>query len=207
MPAPIFPCTERRQYPDDSHMNIHGKNVVLRAIELEDLAALHRWSNDPEIQSQLGGWHFPLSKRSLATWVETFRHDGVDQRFVIEVPEKGPVGIVSLTSINWKDRNAFHGVLIGERDQQGKGYAAAAVIAIMRYAFEELGLQRLDTTIVEYNTGSLALHKEKLGWTEEGRKKDAVYRKNRHWANVVLGITRDEYAAHLASGKFDQFKA
>jgi len=34
-------------------MNIHGKKIILRAIEEEDLALIHQWSNDPEINYNL----------------------------------------------------------------------------------------------------------------------------------------------------------
>jgi RimJ/RimL family protein N-acetyltransferase len=182
-------------------MNIVGKRVTMRALELDDVASVHRWSNDPEVQDGLGGWHFPLSRNSLDTWIRGFHHDGVDQRFIIDVRDIGPIGLATLTSINWKDRNAFHGILIGESAQRRKGFATDAVLSLMRYAFEELGLQRLDTTIVEFNQQSLALHVDKCGWTEEGRKQSAVYRKNRFWTNVVLGVTRESYFAKLASGK------
>jgi RimJ/RimL family protein N-acetyltransferase len=186
-------------------MNIHGRQVILRAIESDDVVRLHRWSNDPEVQAGLGGWHYPLSMDALSSWISSFRHDGIDQRFIIEARETGPVGLVSLTSINWKDRNAFHGVLIGERVHRRQGHALDAVAAIMRFAFAELGLQRLDTTIVEFNAASLALHKERLGWSEEGRKKCAVFRGNRFWSNVILGITRDDFLALSSQGKFDPY--
>jgi RimJ/RimL family protein N-acetyltransferase len=29
-------------------MNLIGKNVLLRAIEKEDMPLLHKWANDPE---------------------------------------------------------------------------------------------------------------------------------------------------------------
>ena len=174
-------------------MNICGKLVTLRAVEAADVAALHRWSNDPDVQQGLGGWHFPLSMASLQAWVSSFRHDALDQRMIIEAAEGRAIGLITLTSINWKDRNAFHGVLIGEKDAQRKGLATDAVLAVMRYAFEELALQRLDTTIVEYNVASVALHVDKCGWRLEGRKEQAVFRNNRYWANLVLGVTRDEY--------------
>jgi RimJ/RimL family protein N-acetyltransferase len=186
-------------------MNIKGRHIQLRAIEVDDIPALHRWSNDPEVQNGLGGWHFPLSKASLQQWVSGFRYDGTDQRFIIETSDGAPIGVVTLTNINWKDRNAFHGILIGERDHHRRGHGVDAVLAIMRYAFEELGFQRLDTTIVEFNAASLALHVGKCGWTEEGRKAAAVFRGNRFWSLVVLGITRDEYAARKAAGAFDAF--
>ena len=62
----------------------------------------------------------------------------------------------------------------------------------MRYAFEEMGMQRLDTTIIEYNEASLKLH-EQTGWIREGVKECAIFRRNRFWSNIVLGITRAHY--------------
>ena len=49
-------------------MNIRGKKVVLRAIERQDLELLHKWSNDPEINYMLGGWHFPSSMQDQEKW-------------------------------------------------------------------------------------------------------------------------------------------
>lgn len=176
-------------------MIISGNHVRLRAIEIADVPSIHRWTNDPEIQAQLGGWHFPLSMASLESWVTSFRHDSPDQRLLIDSDEAGTIGVITLTAINWKDRNAFEGLLIGEREHRRKGYARDALSALMRYAFEEMGLERLDTTIIEYNEGSLALH-EQLGWITEGIKERAIFRRNRFWSNVVLGITRRRYETH-----------
>jgi RimJ/RimL family protein N-acetyltransferase len=113
--------------------------------------------------------------------------------------------MITLTQINWKDRNAFHGLLIGERGQRRKGFAAAAIVALLRYAFEELGLRRLDTTIVEYNIASLKLHLDRCGWINEGRKESAVFRKKRYWANVILGMTSEQYSACLETERFNDF--
>jgi hypothetical protein len=45
-------------------MNIQGKIVTLRAIEMSDLTQLNEWSNAPELWNMLGGWHFPYSLQS-----------------------------------------------------------------------------------------------------------------------------------------------
>ena len=49
-------------------MNIKGKKVVIRAIEKEDLQLLNKWSNNPEINYMLGGWHFPSSLQDQEKW-------------------------------------------------------------------------------------------------------------------------------------------
>lgn len=181
-------------------MNINGENITLRAMERSDLPLVHQWANDPEIQKNLGDWHFPVSTTSIEAWFNGFEFNGTDQRFIIDAQHEGPIGTTNLVSINWKDRNAFTGILIGNAAHRGKGYGRAAVTALMRYAFEELGLQRLDTTIIEHNAPSLRLYVDRCGWTEEGRKEDAFFRQNQYWANVILGITRRRYDDLKQSG-------
>lgn len=184
-------------------MNIVGDRVTLRAVERTDLPALQEWANDPEIQFNLGHWHFPLSLAALETWFDTFRYDGKDQRFIIDTAGHGAIGITNLVDINWKDRNAFTGLLIGPAPLRRQGYGVDCVRTMMRYAFEELRLERLDTTIIAHNEGSLSLYIEKCGWLEEGRKARAFFRRNAFHDNVILGITRARYGELVEGGAFN----
>jgi len=183
-------------------MNIIGKNIILRAVEREDLTHLHAWANDPEIQFNLGRWQFPLSRVSLERWFESFTHDGADQRFIVETGEHGAIGMTNLVDINWKDRNAFTGLMIGPAALRRQGFGADCVHTLMRYAFEELQFERLDTTIIAHNEASLRLYTDKCGWIEEGRKARAFFRRNQYHDNVILGVTRDRYLELRDRGAF-----
>lgn len=178
-------------------MNIKGKIITLRAVERSDLGSLHKWANDPTICQMLGGWHLPGSMDYQEQWFMGLKSDKTNQRFAIDTPDSGLIGTANLVDINWKDRNAFHGMLIGDKDIRGKGYGVDVIMAIMRYAFEEMGLQRLDGSIIEYNKPSYRVYVEKCGWREEGRQKQSYFRQNQWWDKIIVGITRDEYFDHL----------
>lgn len=45
-------------------MNIKGKIVTLRAMEIEDQEMLRETINDPEIEKMIGGYSFPYQKSS-----------------------------------------------------------------------------------------------------------------------------------------------
>jgi RimJ/RimL family protein N-acetyltransferase len=184
-------------------MNICGKIVTLRAPELEDVPKLHKWSNDPELWNMLGGWHFPFSSRSTEAWVRG-RADGnlTDHVFCIEVPDAGVIGTANLVNIDWKNRTAFHGMMIGETELRGKGYALDTVFAIMRYAFMELGLNRLDSDIIAYNQRSTKFYLEKCGWKEEGVRKDWYYRDGKFHDKVLIGVTRVDYLQAVAARNY-----
>ena len=174
-------------------MNIRGKHVLLRAIERDDLPLLHRWANDPDIQRQLGGWHFPTSRKDQEDWLATLSCNSLHQRFAVETVELGLIGTSNLVDIDWKNNHAFHGMMLGDKDVRGKGYGIDAVMTTMRYAFEELHLERLDGSMIEYNDISLNFYLNRCGWKEEGRQRNWYFRANRYWDRIVVGVTRRDY--------------
>ena len=174
-------------------MNIKGKIVTLKAIEQEDLLLLNKWGNDPEIQYWLGGWHFPTNMDDIKKWQSNLSIMSLNQRFSIHTVELGLIGTANLVEIDWKNKNAFHGMLLGDKDIRGKGYAVDTVMAVMKYAFEELGLQRLNGSMIEYNIASLKMYLGKCGWKEEGIQRNFYFRKNKFWDKIIVGITREDY--------------
>jgi RimJ/RimL family protein N-acetyltransferase len=174
-------------------MNILGKSVLLRAIEREDLPQLNRWANDPETQRMLGGWHFPTSLKDQEEWFTSLSCQSVNQRFAVEGRDLGLIGTANLVSIDWKNRNAFQGLMLGDPTTRRRGFGIDTLMALMRYAFDELGLARLDTDVIEHNTSSLHMHVDKCGWIIEGRKINGYFREGRYWDKVILGITRERY--------------
>ncbi|MCE0916340.1 MULTISPECIES: GNAT family N-acetyltransferase [unclassified Pseudomonas] len=185
-------------------MSIKGQRIVLRALELEDLPALHRWSNDEALWSLLGGWHFPVSREAQKEWLLGLKNDPMNQRFGIETLDHGLIGTANLVGIDWKNGTAEHGMMIGDSTLRGKGYGTEVIGTVMRYAFDELGLHRLWTTIIEYNEASLATYTRKVPWTIEGVQRQWYYRKGRRWDRVVLGVTVDDYRNWLEQQEQDR---
>ena len=176
-------------------MNIYGKKVMLRAMEPEDQEMLREIANDPEIETMVGGWSFPISKYKQDAWYHDVITDKDNLRFVIELLDtKETVGMVNLIDIDWKNRSAFHGIKLKKDAPKGAGIGTDAVMAIMRYAFEELQLVRLDSTWVEYNEPSLALYR-KCGWTVEGRKQKAKFSRGKYHDVLFGGILAEQYFA------------
>lgn len=174
-------------------MHIIGNKVTLRAIEERDLVQLQQWANDPSIQSMLGGWHFPVGEQDQRKWYETLNLNSTNQRFAIATPDLGLIGTANLVSIDWQNRTAFHGMLLGKKDVRGKGYALDALMTLMRFAFDEVGLYRLDGDMIEYNIASLRLYLDKAGWKREGTKRGWYFRKGKRWDKIIVGITKNDY--------------
>ncbi len=173
-------------------MNIYGKKVVLRAIEEKDAELIVRMFNDPEIENLVVGWAPPVSMYSQKEWLKSHYNDQTNMRFIIETQQDGAVGLVTLYGIDWKNRRATHGLKIAEKNSRGKGIGTDTVMAIMRYAFDELNLTRLDAGWFEDNTASRNLYK-KCGWKEEGVRRRYVFKNGKYRDLILGGILSDEY--------------
>jgi RimJ/RimL family protein N-acetyltransferase len=175
-------------------VNIKGRLVTLRAIEERDLAALQSWENDPAVQDGIGETHPPSSMDFHDAWFRALKSDPLSQRLIVDTPDLGAIGLSSIVNIDWRHRHAWHGLVLGAAESRGKGYGTDAIMATMRYAFDELDLERLDGAMIEYNERSLATYcGKRLGWKIEGRRRHYFFRKGRYWDQVLVGITRQDY--------------
>ena len=173
-------------------MNIKGRIVTLRAMAQDDLHLVCDMFNDPELEDLVVGWSFPLSYDQQKRWFDNNLNDNLNFRFVIETEKDGAIGIATLTGIDWKNRRATHGIKLASKENRTKGVGTDTVMAIMRYAFDELGLHRLDGSWFDFNIGSIKLY-TKCGWSVEGVKRDYVYKRG-EWRNLtIVGIIESDY--------------
>ena len=174
-------------------MNIRGKFVLLRAMEESDQDMLLEMINDPELEKLVVGYSLPSSREQQMAWFRSNQNDMRNIRLVICTEQDGPVGFANIVNIDWKNRSALHGMKLVSRQFGARGIGTDTVMAVMRYSFEELQLNRLDSAILHYNEPSKKLYCGKCGWSIEGVRRRAVYKGNQLHDEMMIGILRDEY--------------
>lgn len=103
------------------------------------------------------------------------------------------VGVVGHNSINWSSRIAYPGYWLGE-SAQGQGLMTASLKALIKHAFSDLKLNRIDIRCATGNVKSCALPK-RLGFTHEGTLKQAEWLYNRFVDHEVFGLVASEWQA------------
>lgn len=181
-------------------MNIFGKKVILRAIEEGDSEMLRSMVNDPEIEKMIGGWSFPVSTKVQAEWCQRISSQADALRLIIEY-DGNAVGLITLTDIDWKNRSGFTGIKLQSSCPKGVGIGTDAVMALERYAFDELQLNRLDGSWLEYNEASERLHL-KCGWKIEGIRRMAVYKNGAYHDQKYVGILKEDYERVIESNHY-----
>ncbi len=151
-----------------------GKNVLLRAVEPEDIDIIHQWENNPEIW-KVSNTLVPFARHIITKYVENAHHDIHTEkqlRLMIDLTsEKKTVGTIDLFEYDPFHRRAGVGILIAETTERQKGYGAEALQLIINYAFDVLDLRQLFCNIAESNKNSINLF-EKFGFHITGNKQD-----------------------------------
>jgi RimJ/RimL family protein N-acetyltransferase len=173
---------------------IYGELIGLRALTTADMATWVEWRNDPEIKALLGGWSFPVSLEAEQEWFEKARRVESTKRLGIEVLSDGRyIGNIGLYDIDWKDRKAEYGILIGDKDAWGRGYGLDASNALLAYAFRELNLHRIFLRVLAHHRRAIRLY-EKIGFQVEGRLRQDVFREGAYHDTLFMGILAAEFA-------------
>jgi len=175
---------------------LKGKRVLLRPVKRSDISYFLKWFNDPEVV-QYVLMHLPVTEMSEEKYIEELgtTRAGSDARFVIEAIESDstrPIGDCALHEINSKERRAVFDIVIGEKDYWSRGYGTEAARLIINYGFQQLNLHRVSSAAVAFNERSIKLHKN-LGFREEGRSRQAVFRNGQYHDEVLVGMLREEW--------------
>jgi RimJ/RimL family protein N-acetyltransferase len=169
--------------------------IELRALELEDAAAIATWHNDPSIRDQILSFRFPVSHVMETRFIErAINGDGITQCVagIVDLADNAFCGLVYLRDIDWVSQHAAFGILVGRRDRQQRGIGRRALRLMLRHAFDVLNLERVYLYVVEYNLPARKLY-ETTGFVVEGRLRQHVALEAKRYDLLVMGILRNEF--------------
>jgi len=174
---------------------IVGEKVRLRALQEEDAEDCWRWVNNWDVVRQLQ-IRYPLSRLAERDFVErNMKPQPNDKVYGIETLDGGLyLGNVGLHQISWEDRRATFGIFIGEKAYWGKGYGTDATRAIVRFAFEQMNLNRIELQVFADNERGIRCY-EKVGFVREAVQRQYRYREGQYVDAILMAILRDEYMA------------
>ncbi len=163
------------------------RKVELRAVKREDLELFLQWRSESSGELRTG--HRPLTSLNQE---EFFKKLSFDNNMIVFTACVGgePVGYVQLYPIDWRNRKAEVGVIMG-RKRQGQGLGEEALRLIVDYGFKTLNLKRIYAEIYFYNKNSIKLF-EKIGFKKEGVLRSTHYWDGCYHDSIVYSILQEE---------------
>ena len=171
-----------------------GKYVYLRPLEKEDIdLGYYKWINDAEICKFNSHYRFPYSKEELENFINSSSKSKEKIVFAV-ISNKGGqyAGNASLQEINYINRSAEIASIIGIKGHEGLACTLDAYQLLIDHAFNNLNLNRVHGgTLSGHIVGQKIM--ELLNFTQEGTRRQAVYKNNQYYDIIEYGLLKEEW--------------
>ncbi|MCM3782763.1 GNAT family N-acetyltransferase [Neobacillus mesonae] len=181
--------------------HILGERIVLREYQIEDLPGIREWINDPEITHTLSDlFLYPHSLKNTEDYIHMMMEGKSTNHKSFIIAHKDSlkyIGQIDLLNIGWKNRTASLAIVIGSKNEQGKGYGSEAIRLLQRLVFNDMNLNRLELDVYDFNEQAKHCY-IKCGFVEEGRARQKIYRDGKYHDVIHMSILKSEYDIHKA---------
>ncbi|MCX4649386.1 MULTISPECIES: GNAT family N-acetyltransferase [unclassified Streptomyces] len=189
------PGMRNSPFTDFAHKPVlTGEKALLRPFTEADATAIAQVIEDPEVIRYTFEPSAELTLERLRAWYGS-RSEQAD-RLDLAVTDRATgtvVGEVVLYDWNPANRSCAFRTLIGPRGR-GRGLGTEATQLIVGYAFERVGLHRIQLDVYAHNHRARRVY-EKVGFVEEGTRRQAQLRDGAWLDEVVMSILSHEWDA------------
>ena len=157
---------------------IKGENIdlVVLTSEIVEQTNWYNWFNDEENTKHMQQHYFPNSREKQLKY---FRDEieGNNKKIQLGIVKQSNnlfCGVISLSNINYLNRNCEIGLIIGEAEARKLKYFIEAVKLISKHAFDTLNLNRIYSGTISKEIDELFCRV--LGFKHEGVLRQAVFK-------------------------------
>jgi RimJ/RimL family protein N-acetyltransferase len=173
--------------------------TFLRRAEREDLDTIVSWMQDPDYLRFLYGDPAQSPKQIRENIVSMLGRSQANLlpssiHLVIDHKTEGPIGLVSLQKISWRNRACVVDFYMGNKGLRGRMESGAAMYRMAEYCFDELNLHRITAFIYLFNSPSWRLL-ERCGAIRELTLKEHVVRDGDLCDMYCYGLLREDFQA------------
>ena len=148
---------------------LKSDRLILKELISSDITQQYiDWLNDFEVNKYLELRYMNHDKNTVKDFVDACRNR--ESEFLFGIFLKGSmkhIGNIKLGPINKHHKRADIGLIIGDKDCWGKGFAKEVISMISQFGFNQLKLAKLSAGCYENNIGSKKAF-EKSGYQIEG---------------------------------------
>lgn len=169
-------------------------NIVIRKSSFDDCVYFDKWESQDYIREFLTIEESRDYEEIVRELILAEQDDTVLHLTIVLKEEQKPIGRIFLSRVDEKLQSIdITRIYIGEEECLGKGFGKESMLLILKYCFDDLGMERVTLDTFDGNEKASNLYKS-LGFIDEGTLRNAT-KKNGVFYNLNLkSMLSSEYA-------------
>jgi len=179
--------------------HLETERLLLKPHTLANVHSMLAWENDPDLLYYSDNQpedREPQTVEDLTEYLTTIMQEsplpGMIHYAIHKKAGQELVGYGMIALIDRHHRQCKLGIVIGEKQEWGQGYAQEALQAVIAYCFTTLNMNRIGAEVYDFNQRAVQLF-ERLGFKREGTVREAVWKKGRFADEYMYGLLRREW--------------
>jgi ribosomal-protein-alanine N-acetyltransferase len=148
------------------------------------------WLNDPEVNKYL-----EVPKQNNLADLKKYVQGTIDSNVlfwaIVKKDDGKHIGNIKIDPINTKHGYGEYGILMGDRNEWGKGFAKEASKAIVDFCFNSLNLRKVNLGVVAANKAAVHMY-AKLNFVTEGVYRHHVKLENEYCDVIRMAIFNEK---------------
>ncbi|WP_088187760.1 UDP-4-amino-4,6-dideoxy-N-acetyl-beta-L-altrosamine N-acetyltransferase [Desulfosporosinus sp. FKA] len=169
------------------------RDYQLRPLEKCDLERVLCWRNSDRVRGNMFLDHI-ITREEHFAWFKRIQADNANSRYMIFEFEGKPLGLVKFTDIDSQSARCKWGFYLGEEGLP-PGTGLTMGLLGVEFAFYHLKIRKLCSEVLAFNLRSINFH-IKLGFSEEGRFIQHIWRNDRYEDIVYFALFKNDWERH-----------
>ncbi|MDP2586435.1 MAG: GNAT family N-acetyltransferase [Candidatus Komeilibacteria bacterium] len=169
---------------------IISDRLYLRLLTLADASAEYAgWLKDPEVNKFLETRDSSIE--DLQNFIQKQINDQNSLFYgIFDKSNDKHIGNLKLEPIDWPNKKAVFGILLGDKNYWGKGIGTEATQLIVDYAFGDMGLEQIQLGVIDSNHRAIRVY-EKVGFKVTEIKKQSVHHDDAVYDEVIMRVLKN----------------
>ena len=175
-------------------IRVEGEKIVLRSISEDDVTQRYlNFLNDKVVTKFLDAGMKEHSIDELKSYVK----DKISKKdciflAVIDKESGMHIGNVKIEPLDYENRKAEIGIMVGDQNFWGKGYGTEAMRIAVKFCFHDLNLNRVTLGVIADNIQAIKAYKN-VGFVQEGFFREDVVRNGKKYDRILMGLLKKEF--------------
>lgn len=174
---------------------LYGKKVMLREYQASDFEQIRAWVSDPAVVSTLSDiFLYPHSAQQTREFLEMAMGSTWKGFVVARLEDSSYLGQIDFVRLDLKNGWGELGLVIGNKEEQNKGYGTEALELMCSFGFSQLRLNRIELVCWAFNAKGRKVY-EKVGFKQEGVRRSKWYRDGQYFDEICYGLLKEDWLA------------